>query len=127
MLISQKYNREYAKGLAQYGFEYHSIIRPQSRINWKRCDWYMQNLIKQRNVDIIFACIEPDICKITNKPFGSNHIHFAWAGAKMHRKELVKKVRCKDFKMLEPMPIYNGMDYFSKHLGKSLSYHNIYV
>ena len=127
MLISQKYNREYAKGLAELGFEYHSIIRPHYKINYKRCDWYMQNLIKQRNVDIIFACTEPDIDKYTNKPSGYNHIHFAWAGAKMHRKELVKKIRCKDIMLKEPMPIYNGMDYFSKHLGKSLSYHNYYV
>jgi hypothetical protein len=117
----------YAQGLAQFGFNYHNIIRPQYRINNKRLDWYMTNLVKDSNVDVAFACIEPDICKITNKPYGTNHIHFAYKGPLMSREYLSKRIRCKKYYLLDTWSIPNNLDYFTKHLGKSLSYHNIYV
>ena len=132
----------YAKGLAEYGFNYHSVIRPQYKINHKRLDYYMNNLVKSKKVDIAFACIEPDIDKYTSKPSGYNHIHFAYKGNRLNREQASKIMRCKQnyerfdklnkkkivrHFLLDIMPIYNGMDYFTKHLGKSLSYHNIYV
>ena len=55
----------YAQGLAQFGFNYHSIIRPQYRINNKRLDWYMNNLVRSKKVEMVFACIEPDSDKYT--------------------------------------------------------------
>ena len=129
----------YAQGLAQLGFDYHSIIRPQYRINNKRLDWYMNNLVRSKKVEMVFACIEPDIDKYTCKgeaqyhplhqckPSGYNHIHFAYKGKRMTRGEARRIIRCKDYFLRDIMPVYNGMDYFTKHLGKSLSYHNIYV
>ena len=144
----------YAKGLAEYGFNYHSVIRPQYKINHKRLDWYMNNLVRSKKVDIAFACLEPDMDKYSCKgevqyhplhqckPYGYNHIHFAYKGKAMTRGEASRIIRCKqnyerfdklnNKKIVRPflldiMPIYNGMDYFTKHLGKSLSYHNIYV
>ena len=129
----------YAQGLAELGFDYNSIIRPQYRINNKRLDWYMNNLVRSKKVDMVFACIEPDIDKYTCKgeaqyhtlhqckPYGYNHIHFAYKGNRMTRGEARRIIRCKDYFLRDIMPVYNGMDYFTKHLGKSLSYHNIYV
>ena len=117
----------YAQGLAQLGFDYHSIIRPQYKINNKRLDWYMNNLVRSKKVEMVFACIEPDIDKYTCKPSGYNHIHFAYKGNRMTRGEARRIIRCKDYFLRDIMPVYNGMDYFTKHLGKSLSYHNIYV
>ena len=136
------FSMDYAKGLAEYDFNFHSVIRPQYRINYKRLDYYMNNLVKSKKVDIAFACIEPDIDKYTCKPSGYNHIHFAYKGKGMTREEASRIIRCKKNyerfdkwnkkKIVRPflldiMPIYNGMSYFSKHIGKSLSYHNIYV
>ena len=87
----------YAQGLAQLGFDYHSIIRPQYRINNKRLDWYMNNLVRSKKVDMVFACIEPDIDKYTCKPSGYNHIHFAYKGNRMTRGEASRIIRCKDY------------------------------
>ena len=87
----------------------------------------MNNLVKSKKVDVAFACIEPDIDKYTSKPSGYNHIHFAYKGKRMTREEARRSIRCKDYFLRDIMPVYNGMDYFTKHLGKSLSYHNIYV
>ena len=137
-----RFSMSYAQGLAEYGFNFHSVIRPQYKINYKRLDYYMNNLVKSKKVDIAFACIEPDIDKYTSRPSGYNHIHFAYKGKRMTREEASRVIRCKknyekfdkwnNKKIVRPflldiLPVYNGMGYFSKHLGKSLSYHNIYV
>tara|TARA_X000001036_G_C20335612_1_gene666326 strand:+ start:314 stop:703 length:390 start_codon:yes stop_codon:yes gene_type:complete len=122
-----RFSMDYAQGLSEYGFNFHSIIRPQYKINYKRLDWYMNNLVQSKKVDVAFACIEPDIDKYTFKPSGYNHIHFAYKGNRMTRGEASRIIRCKDYFLRDIMPVYNGMNYFSKHIGKSLSYHNIYV
>tara|TARA_B100001175_G_C19479286_1_gene626159 strand:- start:1312 stop:1701 length:390 start_codon:yes stop_codon:yes gene_type:complete len=122
-----RFSMSYAKGLAEYGFNYHSIIRPEYKINYKRLDWYMNNLIRSKKVDVAFACIEPDIDKYTCKPSGYNHIHFAYKGNRLTRAEASKLIRCKSYFLRDILPVYNGMNYFTKHVGKSLSYHNIYV
>ena len=122
-----RFSMSYAQGLAEYGFNFHSIIRPQYKINYKRLDWYMNNLVHSKKVDVAFACIEPDIDKYTFKPSGYNHIHFAYKGNRLTRGEASRLIRCKSYFLRDVMPVYNGMNYFSKHIGKSLSYHNIYV
>ena len=122
-----RFSMDYAKGLSEYGFNFHSIIRPEYKINYKRLDWYMNNLVRSKKVDVAFACIEPDIDKYTCKPSGYNHIHFAYKGNRLTRGEASRLIRCKRYFLRDVMPVYNGMNYFSKHIGKSLSYHNIYV
>ena len=66
----------YAQGLAEYGFNFHSVIRPQYKINYKRLDYYMNNLVKSKKVDVAFACIEPDIDKYTFKLFTRKNKNF---------------------------------------------------
>ena len=52
-----EYNLQYAKGLDSYGFNYTNIIRiDNNKISSKKIDFYMNNLIKRHDIDIIFAC-----------------------------------------------------------------------
>jgi len=122
-------SQQYAHGLSEYGFNYHNILRiPYSKVKYDRVDWYINNLIKSKYVEMAFACVEPDINKQTGDidPV-SNHLHFAWKGKKMNRGMLANSMRAKRMYLRDTMPIYDSMSYFTKHIGKSLSYHNIYV
>ena len=123
-----EYNLQYAKGLDSYGFNYTNIIRiDNNKISSKKIDFYMNNLIKRPDIDIIFACVEPDIDKLTSAidPF-TNHVHFAWKGKDLSRGVLANSMRAQR-RFLRSNQTISGMAYFTKHLGKSLSYHNIYV
>ena len=126
-MYNNTYSKEYAKGLAQYGFTYHNIIRTEHRVNHNKVDWYLNNLLKARGIDMAFACIEPDIDEYTFNYSGSNHIHFAWRGDYMNTVELSKRMRCRRAFIRDTHQLENSMSYFTKHLGTNLSYHNIYV
>ena len=120
---------QYGYGLSQYGFNYHNVLRiPYGKVKFDRVDWWMNNLIKNKYVDMAFACIEPDIDKM-NKQVDpeSNHLHFAWKGKKMNRGMLANSMRAKRMFLRDTYAIYDSMSYFTKHIGKSLSYHNLYV
>ena len=120
---------QYGYGLAQYGFNYHNMLRiPFGKVKYDRIDWYMNNLIKNKYVEMAFCCIEPDIDKQTgNIDPKSNHMHFAWKGKKMNRGMLANSMRAKRMYLRDTMAIYDSMSYFTKHIGKSLSYHNLYA
>ena len=122
-----KYNKEYASGLSLYGFNYNNIIRLDYKVSYKKVDYLMNNLMRRPDIDMIFACIEPDICKITgNIDRHSNHIHFAVKGKELSRGVLANSMRVNRMFLRENRSV-TGTDYFTKHIGKSLSYHNIYV
>ena len=127
MLLTE-YNKQYAQGLSTMGFNYNNILRRDYKMSYRQLDWHMNNLIKRDDIDVIFACIEPDICKLTRAIDNtSNHVHFAWKGRDMSRGLLANSMRIKRSYVWHTWMVDNGMSYFTKHLGKSLSYHNIYT
>ena len=126
-MLTVDYNKEYASGLSGLGFNYNNIIRMDNKVSFKKVDYLMNNLIRRPDIDMIFACIEPDICKITGSiDRHSNHIHFAVKGKELSRGVLANSMRVNRMFLRENKSV-TGMAYFTKHIGKSLSYHNLYV
>ena len=126
-MLRTDYNTDYARGLSSMKFDYNNIIRTDRKVNYRQVDWFMNNLVKRPDIDMVFACIEPDICKITGSiDRYSNHIHFAVKGKELSRGVLANSIRVNRMFLRENRSV-TGMAYFTKHIGKSLSYHNIYV
>ena len=135
---------EYGNSLANMCFTHHNIIRyrrydkyisknsivpdlSSDRLNYKQVDWYMKNLVKQSTIDLAWACIEPDIDKITGYQHKcSNHLHFAYKGKYLSKNTLANYMRVKRDYLRDTKSINDSMAYFTKHLGKSSSYHNLY-
>lgn len=125
--------REYGKALSTYGFNYHNVIRYRrdsgiDKVSKRQVDWYMNNLLKRPDISMVWACVEPDYDKYTGQTYSSNHVHFAYVGNKsLSNDQLSNYMRVNRYYLLNTEPVVNGMGYFTKHLGKDLSYHNIYV
>ena len=127
--------KEYGNALSKMGFNYHNIIRYRSyepngidKIYPKSLDRYMNNLLKRPDISMVWACVEPDYDKYTGQTYSSNHVHFAYVGNKsLSNDQLSNYMRVNRYYLLNTEPVVNGMGYFTKHLGKDLSYHNIYV
>ena len=143
---------EYGKSLASMGFTHHNIIRyrrydsnifkvnkavkdeysiyndtTSDKLHSKQVDWYMNNLIKRNNIDFVWACIEPDIDKDTGYVHRlSNNIHFAYKGNYLSKNSLASYMRINREYLRDTHSLTDGMGYFTKHIGKSLSYHNLY-
>ena len=143
MLIKDRIS--YGRSLANMGFTHHNIIRyrrydryraedsivndiSSDKLNFKQVDWYMQNLVKRGNVGFVWACIEPDIDKFTGAiDPSSNHIHFAYRGKHLSKNTLASYMRINRKYLRDTRSLTDSMGYFTKHIGKSLSYHNLYT
>lgn len=127
--------KEYGNALSKMGFNYHNIIRYRSyepngidKIYPKSLDRYMNNLLKRKDVSMVWACIEDDIDLLTGKKWGTNHVHFAYAGNKsLSLWQLSKSMGINREFLRNTQPVVGGMGYFTKHMGKDLLYHNLYV
>ena len=125
--------REYGKALSTYGFNYHNVIRYRrdsgiDRVSKRQVDWYMNNLLKRKDVSMVWACIEDDIDLHTGKKWGTNHVHFAYAGNKsLSLWQLSKSMGINREFLRDTQPVVRGMGYFTKHMGKDLLYHNLYA
>tara|TARA_R110002020_G_scaffold332915_1_gene548349 strand:- start:328 stop:783 length:456 start_codon:yes stop_codon:yes gene_type:complete len=151
MLIAER--RSYGNSLANMGFTHHNIIRfrrydsnisnvnklvkdeysiyndlSNDKLNFKQVDWYMQNLVKRSTIDFAWACIEPDIDKFTGAvDKSSNHVHFAFSGKRLSKNSLASYMRINRKYLRDTKSLTDSMGYFTKHVGKSLSYHNLYT
>lgn len=151
--MNTKERLRYGKGLASMGFTHHNILRigrkdkyisnvnkavkdeysifndlTSDKVNYKQVDWYMKNLVKRSNIDYVWACIEPDIDKYTGAvDRSSNHVHFAFSGKHLSKNSLSSYMRVNRVYLRDTQVITDSMGYFTKHMGKSLSYHNIYT
>ena len=114
----------------------HSIIRykrydidnevSSEKISRKQLDWYMNNLLKRKEVSMAWACIEPDIDPYTKKQ-GSTHVHFAYSSIiNLTLLQLSKFMRINRTFLRESHPLDFSMGYFTKHV-KNLLYHNLYA
>ena len=125
--------REYGKALSTYGFNYHNVIRYRrnsgiDKVSKRQVDWYMKNLVKRGNIGFVWACIEPDIDKETGYIHKhSNHVHFAYSGKYLSKNTLASYMRINREYLRDTQVITDSMGYFTKHVGKSLSYHNLYT
>ena len=127
------------------GFTHHNIVRYRRYDKYRaedsivndlstdklfigQVDWYMQNLVKRSNIDFVWACIEPDIDKFTSDiDRTSNHVHFAYSGKYLSKNSLASYMRINRKFLRETRSLTDSMSYFTKHIGKSLSYHNLYT
>ena len=142
-MYNTTYSKQYAEGLASMQFDYHNILRTTSKVYnevldiWEthslklsigRLDYYMRNLVRTKGIEVAFACIEPDIDKYTGKVDPtSNNIQFAWRGKELSRGHLANMMKCKRMHIRDTWKMVDNHSYFVKHLGTSLSYHNIYA
>ena len=137
--------KSYGNSLANMGFTHHNIIRfrrydpyiakgsivndiSSDKLNFKQVDWYLNNLVKRSNIDFAWACIEPDIDKFTGAiDKSSNHVHFAYSGKHLSKNSLASYMRINRKYLRDTRSLTDSMSYFTKHIGKSLSYHNLYT
>ena len=142
MLIKDRVS--YGNSLANMGFTHHNIIRfrrydkyrakdsivndlTSDKLNFKQVDWYLNNLVKRSTIDFAWACIEPDIDKFTGViDKSSNHVHFAYRGKGYSKNSLAQYMRVNRKFLRDTRSLTDSMGYFTKHVGKSLSYHNFY-
>ena len=135
----------YGNSLANMGFTHHNIIRfrrydkyraedsivndiSSDKLNFKQVDWYLNNLVKRSAIDFAWACIEPDIDKFTRAvDRSSNHVHFAYSGKHLSKNSLASYMRINRKYLRDTRSLTDSMSYFTKHIGKSLSYHNLYT
>ncbi len=124
---------QYGQSLYTMGFNYHNTIRfyrdsGNNKVYPLQLDYYMKNLSKRSDIEYLWACIEPDIDKLTSYIYKySNNVHFAWKSSKtLTNHQLANYLRINRSYIGETREITNSMEYFSKHIGKSLSYHNFY-
>ena len=139
MLIKDRIS--YGRSLANMGFTHHNIIRyrrydsnisninkavkdeysiyndlSSDKLNFKQVDWYMQNLVKRGNIGFVWACIEPDIDKLTSAiDPSSNHIHFAYRGKHLSKNTLASYMRINRKYLRDTRSLTDSMSYFTKH------------
>ena len=143
MLIKDR--KSYGNSLTRMGFTHHNIIRfrrydpyiakgsivndiSSDKMYSSQVDWYMQNLVRRSNIDLVWACVEPDIDKFTGAiDKSSNHVHFAYRGKHLSKNTLASYMRINRKYLRDTRSLTDSMGYFTKHIGKSLSYHNLYT
>ena len=137
-LLIETRNRDLIKGYSSMGFNWHSVLRFQQdpkdtsdyqtkvynqKIGSRYVDRVMDNLVKCEAIKYAMAFVEQD-------DYHNNHLHFTWTcPAEVTRKQLSNLMKTRAWYIRDVQPITDVKDaigYFTKRLGKSGSYHNIY-
>ena len=142
-LLVETRNRDLIKGYSKMGFNWHSVLRFQQekdigysyddnsyqtkvymqKIGSRYVDRVMDNLVKCEAIDYAMAFVEQD-------DYHNNHMHFTWTcQGEVTRKQLANLMKTRAWYIRDVQPIINVEDavgYFTKRLGKTGSYHNIY-
>ena len=122
MLIAER--RSYGNSLANMGFTHHNIIR------FRRYDSNISNVNKLvKDEYSIYNDLSND--KLNFKQVAvdksSNHVHFAFSGKRLSKNSLASYMRINRKYLRDTKSLTDSMGYFTKHVGKSLSYHNLYT
>ena len=136
--VIQTRNRDLIDGYSKMGFNWHSVLRFQQdpkdisdhqtkvynqKIGSRYVDRVMDNLVKRKVIDYALAFVEQD-------DYHNNHLHFAWSSpVPLTREQVANSMRTNIKYIRDVKPIINVEDaigYFTKRLGKTGSYHNIY-
>ena len=137
-LLIETRNRDLIKGYSSMGFNWHSVLRFQQdpkdisdyqtkvynqKIGSRYVDRVMDNLVKCEAIKYAMAFVEQD-------DYHNNHLHFTWTcPTEVTRKQLSNLMKTRAWYIRDVQPITDVKDaigYFTKRLGKSGSYHNIY-
>ena len=126
--------REYSN----MGFNWQSVLRLKNNQNYNESqtrvynnkmsidyvDRVMDKLVKRKAVDVAVAFIEQD-------NYHNNHLHFAWRSqAVCTRQQVANAMRTHLYNLRDVLPIQGelkAMEYFSKRVGKTGFYSNIYA
>ena len=141
--IIQTRSTELIKGYSKMGFNWHSVLRFQQekdtgysyddnsyqtkvykqKIGSRYVDRVMDNLVKCEAIEYAMAFVEQD-------DYHNNHLHFTWSSPiELTREQVANSMRTNIKYIRDVKPIINVGDavgYFTKRLGKTGSYHNIY-
>lgn len=136
--IIQTRNRDLIDGYSKMGFNWHSVLRFQQdpkdisdyqtkvynqKIGSRYVDRVMDNLVKRKVIDYAMAFIEQD-------DYHNNHLHFTWSSPiELTREQVANSMRTNIKYIRDVKPIINveeAIGYFTKRLGHTGSYHNIY-
>ena len=136
--IIQTRNTDLIKGYSKMGFNWHSVLRFQQdpkdisdyqtkvykqKIGSRYVDRVMDNLVKCEAIEYAMAFVEQD-------DYHNNHMHFTWTcQAEVTRKQIANLMKTRAWYIRDVQPITDVKDavgYFTKRLGKTGSYHNIY-
>ena len=137
-LLVETRNRDLIKGYSSMGFNWHSVLRFQQdpkdisdyqtkvynqKIGSRYVDRVMDNLVKCEAIKYAMAFVEQD-------DYHNNHLHFTWTcPTEVTRKRLSNLMKTRAWYIRDVQPITDVKDavgYFTKRLGKTGSYHNIY-
>ena len=95
----------------------------KQKIGSRYVDRVMDNLVKCEAIKYAMAFVEQD-------DYHNNHMHFTWTcQAEVTRKQLANLMKTRAWYIRDVQPITDVKDaigYFTKRLGKTGSYHNIY-
>ena len=95
----------------------------KQKIGSRYVDRVMDNLVKCEAIKYAMAFVEQD-------DYHNNHMHFTWTcPAEVTRKQLANLMKTRAWYIRDVQPITDVKDaigYFTKRLGKTGSYHNIY-
>ncbi|MEO2147955.1 MAG: hypothetical protein ABGW56_02740 [Flavobacteriaceae bacterium] len=128
---------------SKMGFNWHSVIRFKQepfeyetdvnlhttkvfsqKIGQSYVDRVMDNLVRRKSISSALAFVEQD-------DYHNNHLHFTWGcPIELTRKQISSTMRTNIMYIRDIEPINNveeAIRYFTKRLGKTGSYHNIYV
>ncbi len=142
--IIQTRNRDLIDGYSKMGFNWHSVLRFQQdskdvfksydddtyqtkvynqKIGSRYVDRVMDNLVKRKVIDFAMAFVEQD-------DYHNNHLHFTWSSPiELTREQVANSMRTNIKYIRDVKPIINveeAIGYFTKRLGHTGSYHNIY-
>ena len=143
-LLIETRSRDLIKGYSKMGFNWHSVLRFQQdpkdiiksyddntyqtkvynqKIGSKYVDRVMDNLVKRKVIEYAMAFVEQD-------DYLNNHLHFTWSSPiELTREQVANSMRTniKYIRDVKPITDVNeAVGYFTKRLGKTGSYHNIY-
>ena len=127
---------------SKMGFNWHSVIRFKQepfeyetdinlhttkvfsqKIGQDYVDRVMDNLVNRKSIISALAFVEQD-------DYHNNHLHFTWdCPIELTRKQISNTMRTNIMYIRDIEPINNveeAIRYFTKRLGKTGSYHNIY-
>ena len=126
--------REYSR----MGFNWQSVLRLKNNQNYNEyqtivynnkmssdfVDRIMDKLVKRKAVDVAVAFIEQD-------NYHNNHLHFAWRSTVVcTRQQVANAIKTNLYNLRDVLPIQGelkAIEYFTKRVGKTGFYSNIYA
>ena len=126
------------KEYSRLNFNYQSVFRFKQKelehnhitkvynqkISQSYVDKMMDNLVDRRSIDLAVAFVEQD-------DYHNNHLHFAWRSTVVcTRQQVANAIKTNLYNLRDVLPIQGelkAIEYFTKRVGKTGFYSNIYA